>query len=78
MLPDHECFVYTTYVFCAELGIMVYTITHMIGMTSTVTNPILYAFLNENFTKEFRFIFFINFQTCFSVFPAGLARRHRV
>jgi hypothetical protein len=42
---------------------MVYTITHMIGMTSTVTNPILYAFLNENFTKEFRFIFFINFQS---------------
>ena len=31
-----------------------YTVTHMIGMTSTITNPILYAFLNENFTKEFR------------------------
>jgi len=41
-------------VILAELGIVVYTITHMIGMTSTITNPILYAFLNENFTKEFR------------------------
>jgi hypothetical protein len=65
MLPDHEYFVYTTYVFCAELGIVVYTITHMIGMTSTVTNPILYAFLNENFTKEFRFIFSSIFRLVF-------------
>jgi hypothetical protein len=62
MLSDHQYFDYTTYVFCAELGIMVYTITHMIGMTSTVTNPILYAFLNENFTKEFRFIFSLIFR----------------
>jgi hypothetical protein len=39
-----------------EMGIMVYTVTHMIGMTSTITNPVLYAFLNENFTKEFRYL----------------------
>jgi neuropeptide Y receptor len=38
----------------AEAGIIVFTVTHMIGMTSTITNPILYAFLNENFTKEFK------------------------
>ena len=31
-----------------------YLLCHMIGVTSTVTNPILYAMLNCNFQTEFQ------------------------
>ena len=31
-----------------------YLLCHLIGVTSTVTNPILYAMLNCNFQKEFQ------------------------
>ena len=31
-----------------------YLLCHLVGVTSTVTNPILYAMLNYNFKKEFQ------------------------
>ena len=31
-----------------------YLLCHLVGVTSTVTNPILYAMLNCNFQKEFQ------------------------
>ena len=39
-----------------ELMINIYCATHLIGMTSTCTNPILYAFFNENLRREFEFL----------------------
>ena len=36
--------------------INIYCATHLIGMTSTCTNPILYAFFNENLRREFEFL----------------------
>ena len=36
--------------------INIYCATHLIGMTSTCTNPILYAFFNENLRQEFEFL----------------------
>ena len=33
-----------------------YLLCHLVGVTSTVTNPILYAMLNCNFQKEFQIV----------------------
>ena len=33
---------------------LIFTITHVIAMSSTIYNPFLYAWMNENFRKEFR------------------------
>lgn len=38
-------------VFCA-----VYAVCHVLGMSSACANPVIYGFLNENFSKEFRLI----------------------
>ena len=38
-------------VFCA-----VYAVCHLLGMSSACANPVIYGFLNENFSKEFRLI----------------------
>jgi hypothetical protein len=35
----------------------VYAVCHLAGMSSACFNPFLYAFLNENFRKEFVSIF---------------------
>ncbi len=37
--------------------VAIYSICHTIGMSSACFNPFLYAFLNENFRKEFVAIF---------------------
>ena len=36
--------------------ITIYCVVHLIGMTSTCTNPVLYAFFNENLRREFEFV----------------------
>ena len=36
-------------VFCG-----VYAVCHVLGMSSACANPVIYGFLNENFSKEFR------------------------
>ena len=36
---------------------IMYAFCHMLGMSSSCTNPILYGWLNENFRKEFSEIF---------------------
>ena len=36
-----------------ETLISVYCIVHLVGLTSTCTNPVLYAFFNENLRREF-------------------------
>ena len=33
-----------------------YATCHLLGMSSACANPIIYGFLNENFSKEFRLI----------------------
>ena len=38
-------------VYYLESLMLVYFICHLIGISSSCTNPILYAFLNENFLK---------------------------
>ena len=38
-------------VFCG-----VYAACHVLGMSSACANPVIYGFLNENFSKEFRLI----------------------
>ena len=40
----------TEEVFCG-----VYAVCHVLGMSSACANPVIYGFLNENFSKEFRF-----------------------
>ena len=37
-------------VFCG-----VYAVCHVLGMSSACANPVIYGFLNENFSKEFRY-----------------------
>ena len=37
-----------------------YFITHMIGMSSLFTNPLLYAFNNEVFSNKIKSIFYKN------------------
>ena len=47
--------------------ITIYCATHLIGMSSTCTNPILYGFFNDNIRREFEFLVNfvkINFQQC--------------
>ena len=39
-----------------ELMMKIYCAVHLIGLTSTCTNPVLYAFFNENLRKEFEFM----------------------
>ena len=39
-----------------ELMITVYCGVHLIGLLSTCTNPVLYAFFNENLRREFEFL----------------------
>ena len=39
----------TEEVFCG-----VYAVCHVLGMSSACANPVIYGFLNENFSKEFR------------------------
>ena len=39
-----------------ELMITIYCAVHLIGMTSTCTNPVLYAFFNDNIRSEFEFV----------------------
>ena len=34
----------------------IYCGTHLVGLLSTCTNPVLYAFFNENLRKEFEFV----------------------
>ena len=36
--------------------IKIYCGVHLIGLSSTCTNPVLYAFFNENLRKEFEFM----------------------
>ena len=36
--------------------ITIYCATHLIGMSSTCTNPILYGFFNDNIRREFEFL----------------------
>ena len=36
---------------------IIYSICHIASMTSAITNPILYGFMNENFRQEFAKIF---------------------
>ena len=36
-----------------ETIITVYCIVHLVGLASTCTNPVLYAFFNENLRREF-------------------------
>ena len=40
----------TEEVFCG-----VYAVCHVLGMSSACANPVIYGFLNENFSKEFRY-----------------------
>ena len=42
--------------FSSEDMMFAYLLCHLVGVTSTVTNPILYAMLNYNFQKEFQTI----------------------
>ena len=35
---------------------LTYMICHMVGVSSSVTNPVLYGFLNDNFVKEFQLL----------------------
>ena len=47
--------------------ITIYCATHLIGMSSTCTNPILYGFFNDNIRREFEFLVNfvkLNFQQC--------------
>ena len=41
----------TEEVFCG-----VYAVCHVLGMSSACANPVIYGFLNENFSKEFRYV----------------------
>jgi hypothetical protein len=43
----------TTFGTDPETVIVVYCVVHIVGLTSTCTNPVLYAFFNENFRREF-------------------------
>jgi hypothetical protein len=43
-------------IFFAENMMLTFLICHMVGVSSAITNPILYGFLNNNFVKEFRMI----------------------
>ena len=36
---------------------LTFMICHMVGVSSAITNPILYGFLNDNFLKEFKTLF---------------------
>ena len=42
--------------FSSEDMMFAYLLCHLVGVTTTVTNPILYAMLNYNFQKEFQTI----------------------
>ena len=51
--------VHITSEYRAEVGeweyfVLVFFIAHVIAMSSTVYNPFLYAWMNENFKKEFK------------------------
>ena len=39
-----------------EFTITVFCAVQLVGLTSTCTNPVLYAFFNENLRKEFEFL----------------------
>uniref|UniRef100_A0A8D8YBN0 Neuropeptide F receptor n=2 Tax=Cacopsylla melanoneura TaxID=428564 RepID=A0A8D8YBN0_9HEMI len=53
------CIQYLPYVFNSLHDIYkYYIISHCIAMTSTVTNPFLYGWLNTNFRREFRNVFY--------------------
>lgn len=45
---------------CSEMLMTWYFITHMIGMSSLFTNPLLYAFNNEVFSNKIKSIFYKN------------------
>ncbi|XP_067631381.1 neuropeptide F receptor [Eurosta solidaginis] len=42
--------------------IVMYAFCHMLGMSSAVTNPVLYGFLNDNFRKEFIEIIYCHYK----------------
>lgn len=61
---------------------IVYAVCHMMGMSSAVSNPLLYGWLNENFRKEFKGrwvnLFFLHahsFASCFVAAVGTTVRR---
>ena len=55
----HVIYFFAIYSFSSESMMLTFLICHMVGVSSSITNPILYGFLNNNFVKEFRIIFTI-------------------
>ena len=53
----HVIYFFAIYSFSSESMMLTFLICHMVGVSSSITNPILYGFLNNNFVKEFRIIF---------------------
>ena len=49
-----------------EFTITVFCAVQLVGLTSTCTNPVLYAFFNENLRKEFEFLIECICPTAFS------------
>ncbi|MCL4150399.1 UNVERIFIED_CONTAM: hypothetical protein GTU68_020801 [Idotea baltica] len=47
-----------------ELMLIIYALCHMVGMSSSCSNPLLYGWLNRNFRKEFYEMFDVLFPCC--------------
>ena len=44
---------------------IIYAVCHVMGMLSACANPIIYGFLNENFSREFKELYKSLKQSCF-------------
>jgi len=55
-----------------EKMLIIYTVAHLIGMSSACLNPLLYGWSNEHFRKEFQFILKAPFRTlCKNALQSG-------
>ena len=54
-----------------KLMLMIFAICHLSAMTSVVTNPVMYGFLNENFKTSLVYIL-SNFYCFKRIFPTNL------
>ena len=57
-----------------KLMLMIFAICHLSAMTSVVTNPVMYGFLNENFKTSLVYIL-SNFYCFKRIFPTNLQVR---
>ena len=55
-----------------------FTIFHMLGMSSSCSNPFLYGFLNDNFVKEFQILCPLKFPSCDKFLANPSQRNHKI